>query len=81
MVLDFRPHDGCDKMMQREYAIQQIARREGYRLEKAGDDGYRLINARLNIVVYHLDGVPLDAIASFLEMPESRQNASGARHR
>ena len=46
--------------MQREYAIRQIAKREGYRLEKKGDESYRLINARFNVVVYQLDGVPLE---------------------
>ena len=34
--------------MQREHAIRQLAKREGYRLEKKGDDSYRLINARFN---------------------------------
>ena len=45
--------------MQREYAIRKIAKREGFRLEKEGDDNYRLINARFNVVVYHFDGVSL----------------------
>jgi hypothetical protein len=30
------------------YAIRQIAKRGSYRLEKKGDDRYRLINARFN---------------------------------
>jgi len=30
-----------------EYAIRRIAKREGYRLEKKGDDSYRLVNARI----------------------------------
>jgi hypothetical protein len=45
------------------------------------DESYRLINERLNVVVYHLDGVPLETIASFLEQPESRANSPGALHR
>jgi hypothetical protein len=67
--------------MQREYTIRQIAKREGYRLEKKGDDSYRLINARFNVVVYHLDGVPLERIATFLAQPESRANSPDAHHR
>jgi hypothetical protein len=53
--------------MQREHAIRQLAKLEGYRLEKKGDDSYRLINARFNVAVYHHDGVPLEKIAEFLE--------------
>ena len=64
--------------MQREYAIRQTAKREGYRLEKQGDESYRLINERLNVIVYDLDGVPLETIASFLEQPESRANSPEA---
>ena len=67
--------------MQREYAIRQTAKREGYRLEKQGDESYRLINERLNVIVYDLDGVPLETIASFLEQPESLANSPGAHHR
>jgi hypothetical protein len=82
MVLDF----WCASQwrwqeMQREYAIRQIAKREGYHLEKQGDGSYRLINQRLNVIVYRLDGVPLETIASFLEQPESRANSPGAHHR
>ena len=33
-----------DSTMQREYAIRQIAKREGFSLEKHGEDSYRLIN-------------------------------------
>jgi hypothetical protein len=43
--------------MQREHAIRQQAKLEGYRLEKRDDDSYRLINARFNVAVYQLDGV------------------------
>ena len=46
--------------MQREHAIRQLAKLEGYRLEKKGDDSYRLINARFNVAVYLLDGVSLE---------------------
>jgi len=67
--------------MQREYAIRQDAKREGYRLEKNGDESYRLINARLSVVVYGLDGVKLEAIALFLRQRESRANAPGDPHR
>ena len=67
--------------MQREYAIRKIVKREGFRLEKEGDDNYRLINARFNVVVYHLDGVSLEKIAVFLERPISRANSPDAHHR
>jgi hypothetical protein len=46
-----------------------------------GDDRYRLINANFNVVVYHLDGVPLERIAAFLAQPESRANSPDAHHR
>jgi hypothetical protein len=65
--------------MQREYAVRQIAKREGYVLERRADGAYRLINARLNVVVYHLDGVQLEAIESFLDRPESRANSPKAQ--
>jgi hypothetical protein len=64
-VLDQKISFG-DKM-QREYTIRQIAKRKGYHLEKTGDESYRLINGRLNVAVYQLDAVPLEAIALFLE--------------
>jgi hypothetical protein len=67
--------------MQREYAIRKIAKREGFRLEKEGDENYRLINARFNVIVYHLDGVSLEKIAVFLEQPTSRANSPDAHHR
>jgi len=67
--------------MQREYAIRQIAKREGFSLEKHGEDSYRLINERLNVIVFGLDGVPLETIASFLEKPESLANSPDAHHR
>ena len=53
--------------MQCEFAIRRLAKLEGYRLEKKGDDSYRLINARFNVAVYQLDGGPLEKIAAFLE--------------
>ncbi len=64
-----------------EYAIRHIAKREGYRLEKKGDDSYRLINPRFNVTVYYLDGVQLERIAAFLAQPESRTNSPDAQHR
>ncbi len=67
--------------MQREHAIRQTAKREGYRLEKTGNESYRLIYERLNVVVYDLDGVPLEAIVSFLERSKSRANSLGTHHR
>ena len=67
--------------MQREYAILKIAKREGFRLEKKSDEGYRLVNARFNVVVYQLDGVPLEKIAAFLEQPTSQANSPHAHHR
>ena len=67
--------------MQREYALRQLAKREGYRLEEKGNESYRLINERLNVVVYGLEGVPLEATASFLERRESRANSPGAYQR
>jgi hypothetical protein len=74
-------HQGCGNNMPGEYAIRHIAKREGYRLEKKGDDSYRLINARFNVTVYHLDGVQLERIAAFLAQPESRANSPYAHHR
>jgi hypothetical protein len=65
-------HHGCGEKMQREYAIRQIAKREGYRLEKKGDDSYRLMNARFNVGVYQLDGVSLEKIAAFLDRDHVR---------
>ena len=67
--------------MQREFAIRQFARSEGYRLEKTDDGKYRLVNSRLSVVVYQLDGVPLERIAAFLEQRTSRANSPDARHR
>jgi hypothetical protein len=61
--------------MQREHAIRQLAKLEGYRLEKKGDDSYRLINARFNVAVYQLDGVSLEKIAAFLEKRTSQANS------
>ena len=82
MVLEFLcASEGLRQKMQREYAIRQIAKREGYRLEKKGDESYRLINARFNVVVYQLDGVPLEKIAAFLERSESQANSPDTQHR
>ena len=67
--------------MQREYSIRKLAKREGYRLEKKSDDSYRLINSRFNVVVYQLDGVPLEKVATFLEQPTSQANSPNAHHR
>ena len=54
---------------------------EGYRLEKKGDDSYRLINARFNVAVFQLDGVSLERIAAFLEKRTSQANSPDAQHR
>ena len=35
--------------MQREHAIRQLAKLEGYRLEKKKDGSYCLINTRFNV--------------------------------
>ena len=67
--------------MQREYAIRRLAKLEGYRLEKTGEDSYRLINARFNVAVHQLDGVTLEKIAAFLEKPTSQANSPDAHRR
>ena len=67
--------------MQREHAIRQLAKLEGYRLEKKDDDTYRLINARFNVAVYQFDGVSLEKIAEFLKRRTSQTNSRDARHR
>ena len=69
--------DVANKTMQREHAIRQLAKLEGYRLEKKGDDSYRLINAKFNVAVYQHDGVPLKKIAEFLEKRTSEKNSTG----
>jgi len=67
--------------MQREHAIRQLAKLEGYRLEKKSDDSYRLINARFNVAVYQHDGVPLEKIAAFLEQRTSHTNSPDTQYR
>jgi hypothetical protein len=67
--------------MQREYAIRRLAKLEGYRLEKKGDDSYRLINARFKVAVYQLDGVALEKVAPFLEKRTIQANSPDAHHR
>jgi len=67
--------------MQREYAIRQLAKLEGYRLEKKGDDSYRLINAKFNVAVYLLDGVSLEKIAAFLDRRTRQVNSLDRHHR
>jgi len=67
--------------MQREHAIRQLAKLEGYRLEKKADNSYRLINARFNVAVHLLDGVSLEKITEFLERRTSQTNSRDARHR
>ncbi|MGA7334036.1 MAG: hypothetical protein WBX77_20220 [Pseudolabrys sp.] len=67
--------------MQREHAIRQLAKLEGYRLEKKGDDSYRLINARFSVAVYQLDGVSLEKIVAFLEKRTSQANSPDRHHR
>ena len=66
--------------MQRERAIRQLAKLEGYRLEKKGDNSYRLINARFHVAVYQLDGVSLEKIAAFLEKRTSQANSPDRHH-
>jgi hypothetical protein len=61
--------------MQREFGIRQLAKHEGYRLEKKGGESYRLVNARFNVVVYNLDGVSLEKIATFLEQRTNQANS------
>ena len=80
MVLDYCCTSNGEKM-QREFAIRQLAKREGYRLEKKRGESYRLINERLNVIVSGLEGVPLEKIAAFLEQPASRANSPDAHHR
>ena len=76
------PALGCGKpKMQREYAIRRLAKLEGYRLEKKGDDSYRLINAKFNVAVYQLDGVALEKVAAFLEKRTSQTNTPDAHRR
>ena len=58
-------NNGGGEKMQREHSIRQLAKLEGYRLEKKGDDSCRLINARFNVAVYLLDGVSLEKSRSF----------------
>jgi hypothetical protein len=60
--------------MQRERAIRQLAKLEGYRLEKTGDGSFRLINTRFNVAVYQLDGVTLEKISEFLEKRTIQKN-------
>jgi hypothetical protein len=61
--------------MQREYAVRQLAKRNGYRLEKKSEQTYRLISQRFNVVVHGLDGVPLERVRFFLEHPEARAHS------
>jgi hypothetical protein len=73
---------GCgETKMQREFAIRRLAKLEGYRLEKKGDDSYRLINARFNVAVYQHDGVTLEKIAEFLAKRTGQANSPDAHHR
>ena len=58
--------------------MRRLAKLEGYRLEKKGDDNYR---PRFNVAVYQLDGVPLEKIAGFLEKRQAKQNSPDAQHR
>ena len=48
-----------------ESTLRRIARREGFRIEE-NDDGYTLIDDRLNAIMYHYKDVTLDEIAKFL---------------
>jgi hypothetical protein len=81
IMLDFGFDSHRATRMQREFAIRQLAKASGYRLEKNGDETYRLVHGRLNVAVYGFDGVPLEAIASFLERPEIRAHTPSAQFR
>jgi len=67
--------------MQRECTIRQLAKLEGYRLEKKDDGSYRLISARFNVAVYQHDGVPLEKIVEFLERRTVQVNSPDRHHR
>jgi hypothetical protein len=71
-------NNGCGEKMQHEYSIRQVAKHEDYRLEKKGDGSYRLINEKFNVIVHNLDGVPLEAIESFIE--RRRANSLDTHH-
>ena len=75
------PNNGCGEKMQRELAIRQLAKLEGFRLEKKDDGSYRLINARFNVAVYQHDGVLLEKIAEFLDRRTSQANSRDRYHR
>jgi hypothetical protein len=75
------PNNSCGEKMQRELAIRQLAKLEGYRLEKNDDGSYRLINARFNVTVYQHDGVLLEKVAEFLERRTSQVNSQNRHHR
>lgn len=67
--------------MQREYAVRQLAKTKGYRLEKKSDQTYRLINQRFNVVVYGLDGVSLEKVALFLDRTEMQARSQSVDRR
>lgn len=67
--------------MRREYAVQQLAKSKSYRLEKKSDQTCRLINQRFNVVIYGLDGVSLERVASFLDRAEMRAHLQSVAHR
>ena len=82
MVLDFCAlNDGCRENMQREHAIRQLAKLEGYRLEKKDDGSYCLINTRFNVAVYQHDGVPIEKLAEFLDRRASQVNSRDRHYR
>ena len=53
--------------MQSERTISEIAKREGYRVERLDRDHYRLVNENLRAVMYLFDDVPLERIAFHFE--------------
>jgi hypothetical protein len=75
------PNNGCGEKMQLEHAIRQLAKLEGYRLDKKNDGSYRLINARFNVAVYQHDGVSLKKISEFLERRTSQVNSPDRHNR
>ena len=67
--------------MYREYVIWHIAKREGYRLKRRAMVA-RLINARFNVAVYHLNGIAAaEENRGVFGAPESRENSPDAQHR
>jgi hypothetical protein len=54
--------------MSTEQRLRDIAKQNGYRIEKNGDS-YILIDERSNAIMFYYDNVDLDTIAKFFEEP------------